>query len=37
MYDGMISERSSDIESILGKNLKFKDNLITESMSSEFY
>ena len=27
-YDGMISERSSEIESIMGKNLKVKDNLI---------
>jgi hypothetical protein len=35
MYDGLISERSSDLESILGKTMKFKDNLIV-SMSSDY-
>lgn len=28
MYDGMISERSSEIESIMDKSLKVKEHLI---------
>ena len=35
MYDGLISERSSDIESIIGKGVYLKENLIRYSMTSE--
>jgi hypothetical protein len=35
MYEGILSERSSDIESIMGKNLRAKEGLMMSSMTSD--